>query len=84
MPTPDNPYEVHDIVPGELVKLYPSPMDVQPGDSKFQFYDGNTLLFTIMADGTIVRGPGFTTDDEMSLKFWEAVEATRRPLVPIK
>jgi hypothetical protein len=58
-------------------------------DSKFTFVDTqksaeggfkSVELFTIMSDGTIIRGPGFTTVDEMSLKFWEAVEKTRRPL----
>ena len=38
------------------------------------------ILFTIKADGTIERGPAFTTTDEASLKFWEAVEKTHRPL----
>lgn len=33
------------------------------------------LLFTIKPDGAIVRGPAFTTEDEMSLHFWEMVEA---------
>lgn len=32
------------------------------------------LLFSIKADGTITRGPAFTTVDEMSLKFWHLVE----------
>lgn len=40
----------------------------------------STMLFKIKADGTIERGPNFTTNDEMSLKFWEAVENSRRPL----
>lgn len=43
-----------------------------------------TILFTIKEDGTIERGPGFTTNDEMSLKFWEAVEKSRRPLRPLE
>lgn len=32
-------------------------------------------LFTIKADGEIVRGPAFTTDDAASLKFWDLVQA---------
>jgi len=28
-------------------------------------------LFTIKPNGQIVRGPAFTTDDDMSLRFWE-------------
>lgn len=47
------------------------------------FTNAGQELFTIKADGTIERGPGFTTNDEMSLKFWEAVEATSRPLHPL-
>lgn len=30
-------------------------------------------LFTIRPDGTMERGAGFTTNDEMSLEFWKAV-----------
>lgn len=41
----------------------------------------NTILFRIKMDGTIERGPGFTTEDEMSLKFWEYIERARRPLI---
>lgn len=33
--------------------------------------DPDSLLFTICPDGAIEKGPGFTTDDEVSLKFWE-------------
>lgn len=32
------------------------------------------ILFTIGADGTIERGPMFTTQDEMSLEFWRRIE----------
>lgn len=53
-------------------------------ESTFQLYDAGQLLFVIKADGTIERGLGFTTEDEMSLKFWEAVERTRRPLQPLE
>lgn len=35
--------------------------------------DDGGMLFTIKADGEIVRGPKFTTEDEMSLKFWEMI-----------
>lgn len=49
---------------------------------KFQIVENNEVLVVIRADGTIERGPGFTTIDEMSLKFWEAVENARRPLPP--
>ena len=51
--------------------------------SNFQIIDAGQTLFTIHADGTIERGEGFTTTDEMSLKFWEAVENERRPLIPL-
>lgn len=49
-------------------------------ESTFQISEAGKLLFTITADGTIIRGEGFTTDDEMSLKFWDAIENSRRPL----
>lgn len=35
-------------------------------------------LFRIMGDGTLIRGPGFTTMDEMSLLFWRKLEAISR------
>jgi hypothetical protein len=35
------------------------------------------VLFTICHDGSIERGPGFTTVDEMSLKFWQTVDSMR-------
>jgi hypothetical protein len=46
--------------------------------SYFTFTKHGELLFTIRADGTIERGPAFTTNDEMSLKFWECVENWKR------
>lgn len=50
---------------------------------KFVFSNvANVVLFTIHPDGSIERGPGFTTTDEMSLKFWEAIERMR-PRAPI-
>jgi hypothetical protein len=52
-------------------------------ESTFRFTEKGELLFTIHADGTLERGPGFTTTDEMSLKFWQAVENLRRPLPPL-
>jgi hypothetical protein len=33
-------------------------------------------LFRITADGTLVKGPAFTTIDEASWQFWRAVEET--------
>lgn len=36
------------------------------------FHFGNT--FTIKADGSIERGPAFTTTDAAALEFWAAVE----------
>lgn len=42
----------------------------------FTFNSGGGLdgvLFTIKSDGEIVRGPKFTTEDEMSLRFWQMV-----------
>lgn len=32
------------------------------------------VLFSIKGDGTIERGPAFTTTDAMSLEFWDAIE----------
>lgn len=32
------------------------------------------VVVRINRDGSIERGPGFTTDDEASLAFWRAVE----------
>lgn len=49
-------------------------------EPEFQFASGGQVLFTIKPDGTIVRGSAFTTVDEMSLRFWEAVEEAHRPL----
>lgn len=57
---------------------------IEPIESTFQFHEAGVALFTIKADGTIERGPGFTTNDEMALKFWELVEGHRRPLQPLK
>lgn len=52
-------------------------------ESTFTFMESDARpLFTIKADGTIVKGEGFTTMDEMSLRFWDMVEASRRPLPP--
>jgi len=35
---------------------------------------GGKTLFTIKPDGRIERGEGFTTEDEMSLRFWTMIE----------
>lgn len=43
-----------------------------------QFVCGGDHLFTIHENGRIERGPGFTTNDEMSLKFWECVEKSAK------
>jgi hypothetical protein len=47
------------------------------------FHKANTVLFAITSDGTIVRGEGFTTVDEMSLAFWEAVERNAPRVQPM-
>ena len=49
-------------------------------EAEFTFVASGKDLFAIKGDGTVERGPAFTTIDEMSLKFWEAVEKHRRPL----
>lgn len=48
----------------------------EPSSFSFTFSGGPAgILFTIKADGEIVKGPAFTTDDEASLKFWELIAA---------
>jgi hypothetical protein len=44
----------------------------QSGEGSLNFVC--TELFRITADGTLIKGPAFTTIDDMSLKFWQAVE----------
>jgi hypothetical protein len=39
-----------------------------------QFHLDGAKLFTVHKDGRIERGPGFTTEDEMSLEFWELID----------
>ena len=60
--------------PGSLNLIKPT----QP--STFQFWDSGRLLFVIKSDGSIERGEAFTTEDEMSLKFWAAIDKMRSPL----
>lgn len=38
------------------------------------------MLFCIRVDGSIEKGRNFTTNDEASLQFWEAVEKFRPTL----
>jgi hypothetical protein len=46
--------------------------------AKFVFYgSAGVMLFAVCPDGSIERGPGFTTTDEMSKKFWDTVERMR-------
>lgn len=42
------------------------------------FMEDTTHLLTIQKDGTIIKGPGFTTVDEASLEFWKAVENSKK------
>ena len=56
----------------------PSTMFIQAPESQetklsFHIATNNSILFSIKPDGTIERGPSFTTEDEMSLKFWDLV-----------
>ncbi len=46
------------------------------GPQSLTFALNSAPLFTIKPDGTIVRGPAFTTEDEASLKFWEHIQFT--------
>jgi hypothetical protein len=59
-------------------------LQFEKGDTAFSVFENadpsSKLLFTIGADGTITKGPAFTTTDAMSLKFWEAV-SNMSPLI---
>jgi hypothetical protein len=58
----------------DMLPLYDIP---KAADNTFTFWSDSKMLFAIQQDGTIVPGPGFTTIDEMSLKFWEGVNSLR-------
>lgn len=47
-----------------------------PTEIRFSDSVSGEMLFTIKADGMIVKGPAFTTDDDASLKFWEVLDKT--------
>lgn len=51
--------------PGHSISI----SQLQP--SSFVFSGANGPLITIKPDGTIIRGPSFTTNDEASLAFWD-------------
>lgn len=42
--------------------------------SLLSFKADEGVLFSIRPDGTITRGKAFTTEDEMSLRFWKVIE----------
>ena len=44
-----------------------------PLPTEFDITLGGKKLMTIKADGTIIKGEGFTTEDEFSIKFWESI-----------
>lgn len=47
---------------------------IEPAETKIEFLnDDAELIFVIESDGTITKGDCFTTNDDMSLKFWDAV-----------
>ena len=48
--------------------------DFLPAPLTFTFHEPVGVLMTIHPDGTIERGPAFTTEDEASLHFWDALE----------
>lgn len=49
-------------------------------ETSFTFNNNNSReLFRIESDGTIKFGEAFTTQDEASLAFWEAIEVMRPP-----
>lgn len=47
------------------------------GKNAIEFNNKEGHLLTIEKDGTIVRGPAFTTNDEASLEFWKIIENAR-------
>lgn len=52
------------------------PSSAEPEDTVFSLNAGGSELFSIKPDGQIVRGPAFTTTDEMSLMFWKMLAET--------
>ena len=51
-----------------------------PPERQLIFLMDNEVLFIVERDGTITKGPGFTTVDEMSQKFWDMVERMRKSI----
>jgi hypothetical protein len=51
-----------------------------PPTRQLIFLMDNEVLFTVERDGTITKGPGFTTVDEMSQRFWDMVERMRKSI----
>ncbi len=48
----------------------------EPLQHNLSFATNRDVLFTIRPDGTIERGPAFTTTDEASLEFWRMIAAS--------
>lgn len=47
---------------------------INPAPTSFTFGNSrNEAIITVKRDGTVERGPGFTTTDEASLEFWDAI-----------
>jgi hypothetical protein len=44
--------------------------------NNIQIHAGAGHLLTILPDGTIERGPAFTTTNQASLEFWEILSKT--------
>jgi hypothetical protein len=51
-----------------------------PPERQLIFMMDNEVLFIVERDGTITKGPGFTTIDEMSMRFWDMVERMRKSI----
>lgn len=57
------------------VTMINQPTIVGPNVPMFiEFHLDGKVLFRLFKNGKIERGPGFTTDDEMSLRFWELID----------
>ena len=45
-----------------------------PDPAQIALHTDGEHLFSILSDGTIVRGPAFKTNDQASLEFWRILE----------
>lgn len=61
----------------ERVEILPA------GNYLITFDVDGQLALAIKTDGTLLRGPAFTTVDEMAIKFWDEVSAYIKRTAPI-